>query len=97
MPKCPIVPPTASTAAGITSRVSAIAEAPNTMTSSAPASSTSPSAAASARVSCGTRRSATIAAPAGAMRSAVMRSVFSITLSARPGSTVETMPSLRTR
>ena len=31
MPKCSIVPPTASTAAGITSRRSAIAEAPNTM------------------------------------------------------------------
>ncbi len=36
MPKCSIVPPTASTAAGMTSRRSAMAEAPNTMTSSAP-------------------------------------------------------------
>ena len=41
MPKCSMWPPTASSAAGITSRRSAIAEAPNTMTSSAPALSTS--------------------------------------------------------
>ena len=37
MPKCSMRPPIASTAAGITSRRSAIAEAPNTITSSAPA------------------------------------------------------------
>ena len=36
--------------------------------------------------SCGTRRSATIAAPAGASRSSVTRSVFSTTLVASPGS-----------
>jgi len=41
-------------------------------------------------------RSATIAALAGASRSAVTRSVFSITLSARPGSMVEITPTLRT-
>ena len=40
-------------------------------------------------VSCGTRRSATIVAPAGASRSCVTLRVFSITLSARPGSSVE--------
>ena len=84
MPKCSMVPPIASTAAGMTSRRSAIAEAPNTMTSSAPALSTSSSARASARCSCGTRRSATILAPAGASRSAVTLSVFSITLSRAP-------------
>ena len=48
MPKCSIWPPIASSAAGMTSRRSAIAEAPNTMTSSAPCLSTSPSARASA-------------------------------------------------
>ena len=96
MPKCSMRPPIASTAAGITSRRSAIAEAPNTTTISAPALSTSSSALASALVSCGTRRSATIVAPAGASRSAVTFRVFSITLSASPGSTVETMPTLRT-
>ena len=95
MPKCSIRPPTASTAAGITSRVSAMADAPNTTTISAPAFSTSSSALASALVSCGTRRSATIMAPAGASRSCVTRKVFSITLSASPGSTVEMMPTLR--
>ena len=36
MPKCSMRPPTASIAAGMTSRRSAMAEAPNTMTSSAP-------------------------------------------------------------
>ena len=41
MPKCSMRPPTASTAAGITSRRSAMADAPNTTTSSAPAFSTS--------------------------------------------------------
>ena len=76
--------------------MSAIAEAPNTTTISAPALSTSSSALASALVSCGTRFSATIIAPAGASRSAVTFRVFSITLSARPGSTVEMMPTLRT-
>ena len=97
MPKCSIVPPTASTAAGMTSRRSAIAEAPNTMTSSAPCVAAPRRArSASAAVSCGTRRSATIVAPAGASRSAVTRSVFSITLSARPGSMVEITPTLRT-
>ncbi len=80
MPKCSMRPPIASSAAGITSRRSAIAEAPNTMASSAPALSTSSSARASAARSCGTRRSATIVAPAGASRSAVIFSVFSITL-----------------
>ena len=44
-----------------------------------------------------TRRSATIVAPAGASRSAVTCRVFSITLSASPGSTVETTPTLRMR
>ena len=97
MPKCSMCPPMLSTAAGITSRVSAIAEAPNTTTISAPALSTSSSALASALVSCGTRRSATIVAFAGASRSAVTFRVFSITLSASPGSSVEMMPTLRTR
>ena len=97
MPKCSISPPTASTAAGITSRLSAIAEAPNTMTSSAPDLSTSWSARVSAAVSCGTRRSATIVACAGARRSSVTRSVLSITLSARPGSRVEITPTRRMR
>ena len=50
MPKCSIVPPTASTAAGITSRRSAMAEAPNTTTSSAPSFRTSSIALASARL-----------------------------------------------
>ena len=36
MPKCSIAPPIASIAAGMTSRRSAMADAPNTMTSSAP-------------------------------------------------------------
>ena len=45
--------------------------------------------------SCGTRRSAMMLAPAGASRSAVTFSVFSTTLSARPGSSVETTPTLR--
>ena len=47
--------------------------------------------------SCGTRRSATITAPAGASRSSVILSVLSITLVASPGSRVETMPILRMR
>ena len=59
--------------------------------------STSSIACASARCSCGTRRSATMLAPAGASRSAVTCSVFSITLVARPGSSVETTPTLRMR
>ena len=92
MPKCSIRPPTASTAAGITSRRSAMAEAPNTTTSSAPSFSTSSIALASAPCSCGTRRSATIVAPAGASRSSVTRSVLSTTLAASPGSSVETTP-----
>ena len=96
MPKCSISPPTASIAAGITSRRSAMAEAPNTMTSSAPALSTSSIARASAACSCGTRRSAMMDAPAGAMRVAVILSVFSTTFGARPGSSVETMPILLT-
>ena len=79
MPKCSISPPTASTAAGITSRRSAMAEAPNTITSSAPALSTSSMARASAACSCGTRRSATMVAPAGAMRAAVILRVLSTT------------------
>ena len=56
----------------MTSRRSAIAEAPNTIASSAPALSTSSSARATGSRSCGTRRSATIVAPAGASRSAVI-------------------------
>ena len=79
-------------AAGITSRRSAIAEAPNTITSSAPSPSNSLIAAASAASSCGTRRSAMMVAPAGASRSAVTRRVFSTTFGASPGSKVETMP-----
>ena len=97
MPKCSIRPPTASTAAGITSRRSAIAEAPKMITSSAPALSTSSSALARAPCSCGTRRSATIRASAGAMRSVVILNVFSITFGASPGKRVETMPILRMR
>ena len=97
MPKCSMRPPIASSAAGITSRRSAMADAPKTMTISAPCLSTSSSARASACGSCGTRRSATIAAPAGASRSAVILSVLSITFAESPGSTVETMPTLRTR
>ena len=76
----------------MTSRRSAMAEAPNTITSSAPSRSTSWMALASAACSCGTRRSAMMLAPAGASRSAVILSVFSITLSGKPGSNVETMP-----
>ena len=80
MPKCSMRPPAASIAAGITSRRSAMAEAPNTITSSAPSRSTSSIALASAPCSCGTRRSATMRAPAGARRSSVTPSVLSITL-----------------
>ena len=76
----------------MTSRRSAMAEAPNTMTSSAPALRTSSMAPASAACSCGTRFSATMVAPAGAMRAAVIFSVLSTTFGARPGSKVETMP-----
>ena len=92
MPKCSIAPPISVIAAGITSRRSAIAEAPNTITSSAPRPSNSLIDAASAASSCGTRRSAMMVAPAGASRSAVTRRVFSITFGASPGSKVETMP-----
>ena len=49
-------------------------------------------AAASAVSSCGTRFSTTILAPAGASRSAVTRSVLSITFCASPGRMVETTP-----
>jgi hypothetical protein len=52
---------------------------------------------ASARCSCGTRRSATMPAPAGAKRSSVTFKVFSMTLPGRPGSSVETTPILRMR
>ncbi|MGY4293862.1 hypothetical protein ACVWXN_001957 [Bradyrhizobium sp. i1.4.4] len=92
MPKCSISPPIPVTAAGMTSRRSAIADAPNTMTSSAPSPSNSLIAADSARSSCCTRRSAMMLAPAGASRSAVTRSVLSITFDERPGSSVETTP-----
>ena len=92
MPKCSMRPPMASTAAGITSRRSAMAEAPNTTTSSAPSFSTSSTALATAPCSCGTRRSATMLAPAGASRASVTRKVFSTTLVASPGSRVETTP-----
>ena len=97
MPKCSMRPPAASIAAGITSRRSAIAEAPNTITSSAPSRSTSAIAARSLPSSCTTRRSATMLAPAGASRSCVIFRVLSITLSDRPGSNVETMPTFLTR
>ena len=69
-----------------------MAEAPNTMTSSAPAARTSSMARASAACSCGTRFSATMVAPAGAMRASVIRKVLSMTFGASPGSSVETMP-----
>ncbi len=92
MPKCSILPPISVIAAGITSRRSAIAEAPNTITSSAPRPSSSLIDAASAASSCGTRRSAMMLAPAGASRSAVTRRVLSITFGASPGSRVETTP-----
>ena len=97
IPKCSIRPPIVSTAAGITSRRSAIADAPNTMTSSAPAASSSSMAAANARCSCATRRSAIIVAPAGARRSCVTFSVFSMTFGASPGSRVETTPTFLMR
>ena len=97
MPKCSTWPPIASSAEGITSRRSAMADAPNTMASSAPALSTSSRARASAARSCGTRRSATMLAPAGAKRSAVIFRVFSITFGASPGSSVDTTPTLRMR
>ena len=92
MPKCSMAPPMPEIAAGITSRRSAIADAPNTITSSAPSPSNSLIAAFSAVSSCGTRRSAMMVAPAGASRSAVTRRVFSTTFDASPGSRVETMP-----
>ena len=92
MPKCSMAPPMPEIAAGITSRRSAIADAPNTITSSAPRPSNSLIAAFSAVSSCGTRRSAMMVAPAGASRSAVTRRVFSTTFGASPGSRVETMP-----
>ena len=92
MPKCSMAPPMPEIAAGITSRRSAIADAPNTITSSAPRPSNSLIAAFSAVSSCGTRRSAMMVAPAGASRSAVTRKVFSTTFGASPGSKVETMP-----
>ena len=47
---------------------------------------------ASAACTGGAWRSATIVAPAGAMRSRVIFSVFSTTLGASPGSSVETTP-----
>ena len=74
-----------------------MADAPNTRTSSAPSPSTSSIALASAFCSWGTRRSATIPAPAGFRRSSVTFNVFSMTLVARPGRTVETTPTLRIR
>ncbi len=96
MPKCSMLPPIASTAAGMTSRRSAMADAPNTITSSAPAARTSSMAFASAAFACGTRFSATMVAPAGAIRACVILSVLSTTLGDRPGSSVETTPILRT-
>ena len=92
MPKCSMTPPIPEIAAGITSRRSAIADAPNTITSSAPRPSNSLIAADSAASSCGTRRSAMMAAPVGANRSDVTRKVFSTTFDASPGSKVETTP-----
>ena len=85
MPKCSMRPPIASSAAGMTSRRSAIAEAPNTMTSSAPCSSTSSSARASAaaRAAPGARRRSS--APAGASRSAVILQCLVDHLSAKAG------------
>ena len=96
MPKCSMRPPTASTRGR--NDVAAVGDrrgAEHHDQLGAVASSTSSSALASARCSCGTRRSATMLAPAGASRSSVTCSVFSITLSARPGSRVETTPTLR--
>ena len=92
MPKCSMAPPISVIAAGMTSRRSAIAEAPNTITSSAPRPSNSLIDAARSASSCGTRRSAMMLAPAGASRSAVTRNVLSITFGASPGSRVETTP-----
>ena len=92
MPKCSIAPPISVIAAGITSRRSAIADAPNTITSSAPRPSNSLIEAARSVSSCCTRRSAMMVAPAGANRSAVTRKVFSITFGDSPGSKVETTP-----
>lgn len=88
MPRCSTRPPAASSAAGMTSRRSAMAEAPKTRTRSL-AGATSRSAAVSAAAAWGMRRSTVIAAPAGARRSVVTRSVLSMTLSASPGSSVE--------
>ena len=70
-----------------------MAEAPNTITiSTLSRARISAIAAASAVSSCGTRFSTTILAPAGASRSAVTRSVLSITFGASPGRMVETTP-----
>ena len=97
MPKCSTLPPARSIAAGITSRRSAMADAPNTMTSSAPCLNSSLIAAVNSFSSCAMRFSAMIFAPAGASRSAVTCSVFSTTFFARPGSSVETMPTFLMR
>ena len=85
-------PPTASIAAGMTSRRSVIAEAPKTIDQSA--SERGAQAPARERRAVVRRRAprATTRAPAGASRASRMRSVLSTTLGFRPGSSVETTP-----
>ena len=92
MPKCSMAPPISVIAAGMTSRRSAIAEAPNTITSSAPRPSNSLIDAARSASSCGTRRSAMMLAPAGRepLRRHAQRLVDHF--GASPGSRVETTP-----
>ena len=98
MPKCRTRPPAASIAAGMTSALSVIAEAPKAMRRSAP----SPR---SLRERLGERarhRAARASrraerAPAGFSRSSRMRRVLSITEGFRPGSVVAASPTLSGR
>ena len=95
MPKCSTRPPAASIAAGITSRRSAMAEAPKTTINSASDAPSATSSCVSAPASCGTRASRTMAASAGASRSPSTSSVFLTTEGLSPGSSVETTATRR--
>ncbi len=85
MPKCSIVPPARSIAAGMTSRRSAMAEAPAIRIISAPPALASAMACVTASTVWPQRTSAAGSAPSDASRPFMISSVLSSTLSLRPG------------
>ncbi len=97
MPKCSIVPPAATIAAGITSRRSTIAEAPCTSTMSAPARRPPRCAARARPLGASQRSSPTSVQPSAVSRASVTSRVLSRMLSLRPGNRVWTSATRRGR